>query len=452
MIKRISLLIIMLIIIPIATNQYAFADDPDLIKWPYKAEIKTKAITGQGVTEFTLTPEIFDAARRSLADLRIIADKSEEMPYAMRTPLSREYNSPVYARLINRSYKPGEECSVTADFQGRAIIKNRVVVRTSGKNFRRRVKVEASDDNLHWKVIRDGAYIFNIPRDNNRGFSVTFNEVGFPDNNQRYLRITVFNDSDDPEKVEIISVNAFRRVFHKQEIIDVPIVKTNVTQDKDYTEIELDLGFKNLPLEYLNLDFEDKNFFRSVTIKGRNSATRTIKSKIEDAEYYEREVEAPWSRIISTAISKFSSDGASEESTSISLHGQKYRYLLVRIHNRDDKPLLFNHAKVTRSATYVTFAPKHKARYELYFGNPKARRPKYDFSHYHAKLRKKGVILAELGTLESNPLYGKKDKAVPWSEKNKWLLWMALLMMIAALGVLVYRVIKTGPDQEGAQE
>jgi hypothetical protein len=447
-ITRLSLVPVILATIMAIVNQQVYADDPDLVNWLYKAEIKTRPITGQGVTEFRLTPEIFDSAQRSLADLRIIADKSEEMPYAMRTPVSRVYNSPVYASLINKSYKPGEESSVTADFHTSDMVKNRIVVRTSGKNYRRRVRVEASDDNLHWKVIRDGAYIFNIPRDNNRGFSVTFNEVGFPDNNQRYLRITVFNDSDDPEKVEIISVNAFRRVFHKEETIDVPIVKTDVTQDEDYTEIELDLGFKNMPLEYLNLDFHDDNFFRSVTIKGRNSEIRTIKSKIEDAEYYEREVEVPWKRLNSTAISRFSSEESREDSTSISLHGQKYRYLLVRIHNRDDKPLLFNHAKVTRSATYVTFTPKHKAQYELYFGNPKARRPKYDFSHYHAKLRKKGVNLAELGPLESNPLYGKKDEAAPWSEKNKWLLWMALLMMIAALGVLVYRVIKTAPEHD----
>ncbi len=446
MIKRFSLLIIIPVTILAVTNIFAFADDPDLTKWRYKAEIKTQAISGEGVTEFTLTPEIFDATQPTLADLRIMADQSEEMPYVMRTPLSRVYDSPVYASLINKAYKPGEESSVTADFHTNNIIKNRVVVKTSGENYRRRIKIEASDDNLRWKVIRDRAYLFDIPGDINRGFSVTFNEVGFPDNNQRYLRITVFNDSDDPEKVEIISVKAFRRVFHKEETNNVPIVKTNVTQDKDYTEIELDLGYKNLPLNYLSLDFHDENYFRSVVIFGRNNKTRIVKSKIEDAKTYEREVEVPWKRIISTAISKFSGQGANEDSSLISLHGRKYRYILVKIFNKDDRPLTFKGAKVARSKTYVTFTPKHKALYELYLGNPKARRPKYDFAHYQGKLRKKGVTLTEVGAMKPNPMFGKKDESLPWSEENKWLLWMALILMMAALGVLVYRVIKTTPE------
>jgi hypothetical protein len=404
------------------------------------AKIKTGATFERGVTEFLLPPEILDKSQSYLGDLRVIAGKFEEMAYVKRTPNSRIIELPVWAALINRGFIPGKEASVTADFHATNIVKNKIIVRTSGANYRRRVMVEGSNNNEDWKVIRDNSFLFHVPNRGNDAPFAIFNEVEFPANNQRYLRITVFNDEDDPERIEIKSVNAFKRIFKEEKTELVPIVSSKVSQKDGITEIELDLGFKNLPLERLELDFSDDNYFRSVAIMGRNSRTRTVGPGIEAAQSLERKVKARWRHIKTGVVSRFSGENSDHESSVIHFNGPKYRYLLIKVYNKDDKPLDFKGARVSRSMTYVDFAPKRKADYRLYFGNPEAAPPQYDFAHYHRKLRAQGVSSVHIGPVQENPVFGKKSEIQPWSERNRWLLWIALILMMAALGFLVYRV------------
>ena len=119
----------------------------------------------------------------------------------------------------------------------------------------------------------------------------------------------------------------------------------------------------------------------------------------------------------------------------------------MRIENADDPPLSFEGASATRLVHYLAFPPDGAAGYALYFGNPSARRPSYDVVHYIGRLRQEGVTGAELGAAEPNPAYGPRDRPAPWSEQHKWLIWIALLGALAALGFLVYRQIKTAPSE-----
>jgi hypothetical protein len=51
-----------------------------------------------------------------------------------------------------------------------------------------------------------------------------------------------------------------------------------------------------------------------------------------------------------------------------------------------------------------------------------------------------------LGSLAPNPAYRLAQQAVPWSERHKGLIWVALLAALAALGLIIYRQIKAPPS------
>jgi len=425
------------------------ADEGDSGKadWSHRAPIQIAAAAEQGFVEFALTPEVFDLAREDLADLRVVAGAGGDAPYVLSVASGKTGSAPLLVRLYNRTYVSGRQSSVTVDF-GAKILKNRIGVDTAGLNFRRGVLVEASDDGQGWQKVREGAFLFRVAADA-AGGSYDKRAVALPESNHRYLRVTVYNGPDDPEQVEIRYVTAWQVVRDPPETSPVPVAGVQVGQkDKEHaTEIVLDLGYRKLPLDELLLEFADADFFRRVSVAGRNCKVRTIMTPVEDGPARHRTVEEPWARITGGAIYRYGSGGSVDESLGLSLRGARYRYLRVRIENADDPPLSFDGASVTRLIYYLAFPPEGAADHALYFGNPSARRPSYDLAHYVDRLREAGVTGSELGGAEPNPAYGPRERPVPWSEQHKWIIWIALLGALAALGFLVYRQIKTAPSE-----
>ena len=104
--------------------------DFNISHWSHMADIDADKSVTKGIVEFKLTPQVFDLARRDLRDLRVVANRSEEMGLIHRTPRPHSYKVPLQARLYNRSYVPNERSSVTVDF-GHKLMKNS----TAGRCF-----------------------------------------------------------------------------------------------------------------------------------------------------------------------------------------------------------------------------------------------------------------------------------------------------------------------------
>jgi hypothetical protein len=189
------------------------------------------------------------------------------------------------------------------------------------------------------------------------------------------------------------------------------------------------------------MSFEDANFLRRVEVLGRNQVTRTVVESVEDAPPRKRQVEVPWARVTGGTVHRFTGGDGKTESAGLRLPvSGRYRYLRVRVYNGDDAPLKFAGVKVRRLQHYLAFQPAAGATgYRLYLGNPAAARPQYDLAHFVGRLRSEGVAKVALGELSPNPLFAEEVKVVPWSEQYRGLLWAALIAVLAALGLLVFR-------------
>lgn len=414
-------------------------------KWVYFAPVKIQQPHEKGVTEFRLPPAVIDLSQPNLNDFRLLGENGEEKGYAVRESKGRSSKKLFTVRIYNRSYLPGKHSSVTLDF-GAKHIKNAVKVTTHGINFRRKVRIEGSDDGQSWQVIRDGAFLFRAREADAQGGTFDKDVVRFPDNDQRYLRLTVYNDVDDPEVVKIEDVASWRQVRTLAETADVAVVSTKKEEKKSVTEIILDLGFRNMPLYGLTLAVADRNFFRHLEIAGRNAETKTVKTVVEDSPKLEKTVPVRWNDVTRGTIFRFTTESGVEESLEIALKGSKYRYIRVRIKNYNDPPLHIEGATVTRVIQYVWFAGDPNIHYALYFGNPKALKPKYDVERYIAKLRRDGTNHAVLGPVIPNPTHKALTKKVPWSERHRRIIWIALVAMLAVLSFLVYRIAVSARD------
>ena len=105
--------------------------------------------------EFALPPKVIDLSLPHLDDLRLVLGADEELGYKIRVSKGKSQKKKLDTKLFNRSYLPGRQSSITADFGGK-FLKNRIKVVTNGTNFFRKVRIEGSDDQNDWKIIREG--------------------------------------------------------------------------------------------------------------------------------------------------------------------------------------------------------------------------------------------------------------------------------------------------------
>ncbi len=422
----------------IAFDCQADKEKPKKSDWQYMAPISINDSVNERLAEFIVTPAVHEVARLNLTDLRIFTENDSEVAYVVRKGEGATEIIPLEVKLYNRSFIPRESSSVTADF-GKKTLKNRIKIDTSGTDFRRKVRIEGSDDGESWVMIRDGAFLFRVSAAGGARDGFDKSLVEFPNNDQRYLRITVFPGKDDPEVIEIQAVGASREVVSSPEAAEVPVTSFGVEEKDRFSEIVLDLGSTNLMLQEIDLGFADSDFLRRITIDGRNKEKRVIKHKIRDSKGPERTVPEPWSRIGAGTIYRFSGGQGKEESLKLPLK-VNYRYIRIQINNFDDSPLRFTGARVTRLVYSVSFPFKKEEKYSLYAGNPNASAPVYDLAHYIKPMREQGIVRAELGELVPTTI--PKEKQLPWSEKHQIIIWVALLVMVAGLGGIVYRVVR----------
>jgi hypothetical protein len=418
---------------------FAWSGDVDVSRWAYVAPLEFESGVNKGVVQFELTPEVVDLSLPSLADLRLVDNQRVEVGYVVREIRSRSEQRMLTAKLYNRSFQAGRHSSVTLDFEGKHL-KNAVEIRTAGTNFRRKARIEGCDDGQSWQIVRDEAFLFRAGDGEPQEQRLEKNVVRFPENNYRYLRVTVYNGADDPKVVKIEQVKSWQQVEVPAETAPVTIVSARTEEKTGVTEIYLDLGFRNLPLHVLHLSFSDRNFFRQVEISGRNSETRVVKTVVEDSPKLEKTVPVAWNSAAKGTIFRFTTEGGVEESLNISLNGSKYRYLRVRIRNHNDPPLHFTGSGASRLTQRVLFAPRVDGSYSVYCGNPSAPRPQYDVARYIDRLGQDGMSPAGLGKVGSNPAYQAPTRVVPWSERHRAIIWVALVAMLAVLGLLVYKM------------
>jgi hypothetical protein len=433
------------VIIMIMLHSVAHAET-DLSKWSHRASIEIKPTPEAGLVQVALSPEILDRAKPDLSDLRVVDAGGAEIGYVLRMAQRKTASTPLPTKLYNRTHLPGQHSAVTVEF-GSKIIKNNITIHTNGTAFKRRVQVEGSDDGVTWEIVRKGALLFRVQKEARKQAMVDSKSVDLPENDWQYLRVTVFNDPEDAEAVEIDDVKASRKVTTPAQTVDVPVKSVSIKDKDRCTEIYLDLAYRNLPLSEVSLRFSNPNFFREVSVLGRNEETILVRTPVEDSPALEKRLPAPWKPIMKRAIFRYTGGGADEQSTSLNLTRARYRYLLIRIENRDDPPLSFEAATVTRLTRTIAFQPKQKADgfgdFFLYFGNAQAQAPVYDVGRYIDRTGRKVTEQSRFLGIEKNPAYVAAEKVLPWSERHQGIIWVALLVMAAVLTLLVYKLARS---------
>ncbi|MGE5416118.1 MAG: DUF3999 family protein [Acidobacteriota bacterium] len=405
--KRLVLLVISMLLVLSAAPALADFSAND---WRYHKPLQ---VDKDGFVMVEMDREILGRSQTGLADVRIIDSKGSEVPYQIVEHLmaSEESREP---QIIDNITKPDGTTQVTLDLQNTGNLHNMVSLDiSSAKEYLCPVTVEGSNDNKSWGQIGTGEF-FKVAA------GYVQNEVSYSDSSFRYVRLTIANAHKKP-----LEVTGAKVVFKPRaksstfKVLPAHIISSKVA-DKQ-TKIIMDLGVKGYYVNKLKLHITSQNYNRSVQVEHSNN-------------------QKDWTYISSDTFYNYKWPSYSAQSNVIVLNSYCSRFLRVIIDNGDSPALPVGAIEVTGEAPRL-LAELRKGEYQIWYGGAKANQPSYDLAQFSNMIDKEGLATISPGTQKANADYAPPQK--PWTERNKWLLNVIIILVAATLGLVIIKNMKS---------
>ncbi len=412
-------------------NAFAAVDTKD---WSWHCVVSAPPAASQ-FWSVKLPPEVLDQSLPSLNDLRLLDASGEFVPFIIRHEQTEKQERVEWrdVSIINSIFLPERHACVTLDF-GKPTLKNEMKLTLSESNYRRRILLEGSADEKDWKVVAEDQWLFDVSIP---GQEFKIDTVCFPKNDFRYLRLTVYNMSDDPRRISVQSVQAaMHETVPAPGPTPVPVVSMTgpiPDEKKTYLAYNVDVGYRNLPITGIALDVSDPHFYRGYQLIGRNAITERVERATETGKTpVERDV--PWQSVCNGVLYRVIEKDKTSELTAIEHLNAPYRYLQLRIFNADNPPLTLSGVSVERREISLVFEGIKDSNCNLIGGNPKAGAPSFDMARSLPNLPETQLTPAVLGPVVR---YERAPELPPWTERHRWLIWAALGIAVVLMSFLI---------------
>ena len=381
--------------------------------WEYKKRIAVG--DAEGVAKVKIDTEVYNNSKRDLSDLRIIDEQWEEIPYGLKKVESKSEKVCFEPKLYNLSNVPDKYTEFYLDMGEENHIINKLHIVTGSRNFRRKVEIWGSDDGINWLKIRDNANIFSFYTED---YITALTDVKFPDSKRRFYKIIILNERERPLEIDRCRVYFEKETEAPLDEVPFKIVSREENKEKKRTEIILDLVYSNIPAKEINLRFDSNRYHRNVWIFGSNDAD-------------------DWQRINSGVIYMYNKEN---KNSIISLPETGNRYLKITIYNQDDSPLKIENISVKASQRFIYFNAKEEKEYYLFYGNPDARKPIYEFEKLLPFMESEKSFVADLGGEQLNPDFSRIKEVI--KEDETFFIWPMIVFVVIALGFLIVTSLK----------
>lgn len=391
-----------------------------LADWQWYQEIRLPTAAEAGRCQFRLTAKVLDGARADLQDLRLFDAGGREVPYALRILLPHDQSEAFNVREFNRVTHPDRSVEVSLDLGMDPVEHNRIEVSTGGTNYRRFLRLEGSDDGRTWKPILDKHLLTYF---SDAGTTFDRRQVSYGASRYRYLRVRVFPDpaleNDKPTGPQVRVLRTTRSSG-----LELPwpadLSQRNPIRDQgDYaSEWFISLpGHEQAPWMRIVLDAQESEF------------TRSYRIEIDAEKEADRQVVAhgEWQR----------SPAKKEPLTVVFNPEAVARRLRLVIVDQRNPSLNVRLVSATAAARQLIFDRPADAAgvWRLYFGNPNAKNPGYDYARGLPREFTTEPPIAEPGSVAANPTYAPPK--LPLTER-----WPAMTYVVFGIvGVILLAIL-----------
>jgi hypothetical protein len=374
---------------------------------------------------------VFDGARVDLGDLRLDDPAGKEVPYALRVRRPEHRDEAIPAREFNRSQAPEGASEVTLDLGENPGEHNTVAVQMPGTNYRRHAALQASDDGKQWRAL--GAK--NLIRFSALRQVVDDRQLIYPVSRFRYLRVRIEPDpvaDGESQPVQIGSLVVRRTVEVPGEFLDLPARseprEAVRADDGPGSAWSIALGGDHVPCERLTIDVAATNveFVRNYIVEAGGAAADADQPLV-------RVGQGLWRRRAGERPVPQHADFPEVTASRLRLVVTDYR----------NPPLELRAASFRMAAREVVFADPGPGitSLRLYYGNPRAEPPGYDFARNLPATLDPSPARLTLAERRENPHY--QPEPLPLTERWPWLIHVILGTISLGLGLIIVSLART---------
>ena len=377
------------------------------VNWRYFKELPAEPA---GFALIKLDAEVMQNCQESFADIRITDRQGGEIASQLIQPGQEEMVRSV--SLLNAIVYE-DYTSVTMDMGTNPRPHNELdlnITMDKGEDYLREVEILASNDASNWGKLGSGQ-IFAYKNEQ-------FNQISYPTSTMRYVQVNIKKRPGESN----LRVNSANLKFLSSNIYQGgPLTASIVSNrsDKTSTTITIDLEVPNYMITAVQIQTPDRNFNRSVRI---SSSDQTATTGQEVQQAFDRIIAYDWNNY------QLNKD-------QVVVDQFCRRYLIISILNEDSPPLDIKAIQVYGDNPY--FIADLAAPSILWYGNPQAEVPSYDLKQFVNLIGKSDLAVVQAGGQQINPDY--QAPVIPWSERNKWLLDLVIVLVAAVFVVIIMR-------------
>lgn len=394
--------------------------------WQYSKELTAEK---SGFSLIDLDAEVLKHSNQDLTDIRIIDQNGRELPYQQvgLAPDLKSYPATLFDVAVNADYTLA---TLDVGKEGRLHNEISLDVKPLKNSYLREVTVEASNDNQNWVMIaKDKIFNLNQQKDpamfdqKEENFKVNQkdnyikNELNYAPVSYRYLRLKIDRQAGEPLVVTGAVVNFASNSEYTSAVLPSTIISNRGDYKTKFTDIIVDLGVPNYIVNDIRLEIQDNNYERAVYC-------------------YTGKDLSEWSVIAKQDIYNYQWQGYQAERNELEVHFVSNRYLKLSINNQDSPELSISQISIYGSAPKL-LVNLQEGNNTLWYGNSLAQMPAYDLSKFAAQVDQDNLPIVGLGAEKLNSIYQAPLK--PWTERNRWVLNVVLVLTAAILSVFAFR-------------
>lgn len=374
-----------------------------------------------GFYRISITPALTALSNADLSDLRIRDSASGQfVPYILRTESSvtREEVFNEFRLLTNTT--EGRYTTVIAEnLQPMPIAALSLTIRNTAAG--RVASLSGSDDNAKWYTIDDAVQIHRSYSNKENSYTET---ISFPVSNYRYYRVKVDNGKADPLNIIQVStqVSAEKGTPAGYYMSPASIIAQKDSSDqRSYILVRNEQPYLT---ERIMLDVSAPRFYK-------RDASLYVMHSSRDSDNLTMPAAGC---TIKTGIPAIAN-----------IPPQKVHTLMIVIDNRDNPPLKVTQVTTGQEKQCMIAWLEQGRRYELLTGNTQAAMPDYDLNQF------RDSVPADIKSLSFGPM-GPMAQQLPAQKKiedGKIWLWPVIILAVAAMSFLTFRLLKDMNKKEG---
>ncbi|MGH9803695.1 MAG: DUF3999 family protein [Candidatus Acidiferrales bacterium] len=414
--------------------------------WHYWRALELSATGAPRLAKATLPIEVYAQAQTHLADLRLMDDTWTEVPYVLEARQGHRTQQWRDASVVDLSEIPGLGTHAVAEIPVEVERHNSIEILTDESDFVAFVEVAASGslpppekEESAWRIIRDSAHIFRLRKDGLEGVRT----VSYPVSTARFLRLRIRREEGKGLKLSGIRV-AYEEL-EAPELVKLPVEK--VTQPaaaggaKGQSLWLLDLGSGKVPASQVRFEVGTPVFHRGVEVW--TSENGTDWQRVGSATLHR--MASPLGTLVPAKPLTMRSDiaqlssGPGASGLVVEFPERRGRYWRVAVMDRNDAPLSDVRIEILGTPRHLLFRQEPRRSYRLLYGNERADAPQYELARLLPPGEREQAVAAVVGTEQVNT--GWRDPR-PWTERHPVVLWVALGIAVAALGLLALRSLR----------